>query len=337
MYLNLKILLTGAFGNVGRSTLKELLQRNYEIRIFEIKNKRNRHLARKFSNQVEINWGDLRNPKDVELAVSGCDIVIHVAAIIPPLADKKPKFAEAVNVGGTLNIIEAMEKQPQKPKLIFTSSVAIYGDRTENPLIRPTDPLKPNDDDEYAKQKVKCEELVRNSGLEWVICRLTYIVSVNKLQMDPLMFEMPLNTCIEICDTKDVGFALANAIENNNIWGETLHIAGGERCRISYKEYINEMFDIFGIGRKPLPLEAFNTEGFHCGYMTTDKSQALLQYQRHTLDDYFNEVRKKVVFSHIFTAMIRPVVRKYLLNKSLYYKEFHTALNSLKVSAKHKN
>lgn len=334
MYLNLKILLTGAFGNVGLSTLKELLKRNYDVRVFDIKNKRNSHLAHKFKEQVDIIWGDLRNPRDIEIAVSDCDVIIHVAAIIPPLADKNPKFAEAVNVGGTSNIIEAMKKQPQKPNLIFTSSVAIYGDRTENPLIRITDPLNPNEHDEYAKQKVKCEELIRNSGLKWAICRLTYIVSTNKLQMDPLMFEMPLNTCIEICDTKDVGFALANAVENKEIWGETLHIAGGERCRISYKEYLNEMLDIFGIGRVPLPPEAFSTKGFHCGYMTTDKSQALLRYQRHTLDDYFNEVRKKVVFLHIFTVMFRPVVRKYLLNKSLYYKEFHNVLNSLKLSTK---
>ena len=242
----MKVLLTGAFGNVGLSTLKELIKRNYDVRVFDIKNKRNSRSAKKFKDQVEIIWGDLRNLKDVEIAVYGCDVTIHVAAIIPPLADRKPRFAEAVNVGGTSNIIEAMKKQPQKPKLIFTSSVAIYGDRTKNPLIQPTDRLNPNDDDEYAKQKVKCEELIKNSGLEWVICRLTYIVSINKLQMDPLMFEMPLNTCIEICDTKDVGFALANAVENEEIWSETLHIAGGPRCRISYREYLREMLDIFG-------------------------------------------------------------------------------------------
>ena len=322
MYLKLKVLLTGAFGNVGLSTLKELLRRNYNIRIFDIKNKRNRHLAHKFKNQVEIFWGDLRNPKDVELAVTGCDVIIHVAAIIPPLADRKPKFAEAINVGGTLNVIEAMEKQLQKPKLIFTSSVAIYGDRTKNPLISLNDPVNPNDDDEYAKQKVKCEHLIRNSGLDWAICRLTYIVSVNKLQMDPLMFEMPLNTYIEICDTKDVGCALVNAVESEEIWGETLHIAGGPRCRISYREYLKEMLDIFGIGNEELPTEAFSTRGFHCGFMTTDKSQAFLQYQRHTIDDYFNDVRKKVAVSRFFMTIFRPFARKYLLYKSHYYREY---------------
>ncbi|MFX1280363.1 MAG: NAD-dependent epimerase/dehydratase family protein, partial [Promethearchaeota archaeon] len=248
---------------------------------------------------------------------------IHVAAIIPPLADKKPKFAKAVNVGGTANIIEAMKKQPLNPKLIFTSSVAVYGDRIKEPLIQITDPVNPNDDDEYAKQKVKCEQLIKDSGLDWVICRLTYIVSINKLQMDPLMFEMPLDTCIEICDTKDVGLALVNAVENNEIWGKMIHIAGGERCRISYRAYLNEMLDIFGIGHEFLPEEAFRQDrGFHCGFMTTDKSQALLNYQRYTLEDYFNAVKKKVAISRYFTMMVRPFAQRYLLNKSYYYKQY---------------
>ena len=327
----MKILLTGPFGNVGLSTLKELLKRNYNVRVFDIKNKKNRRISTKFKHQVEIIWGDLRNPKDVEKAVSGYDVVIHVAAIIPPLADKKPKFADSVNVGGTSNIIEAMKNQPLKPKLIFTSSVAIYGDRLRNPLISLTDPLNPNPDDEYAKQKVKCEELIKNSGLEFVICRLTYIVSINKLQLDPLMFEIPLDTCIEICDTKDVGLALTNAIENDEVWGEILHIAGGERCRISYREYLNEMLDIFGIGTNVLPEEAFSTKGFHCGFMTTDKSQSLLNYQRHTIDDYFYEVRKKVAFTRLWMIIFRPFAKKYLLNKSYYYKEYLINLNSPKL------
>ncbi len=323
----MKILLTGAFGNVGLSTLEELISRNHDIRVFDLKTKKNKKLANKYKKDIEVFWGDIRNFEDVENAVSGQDIVIHVAAIIPPLADKKPKFAETINVGGTLNIVKAMENQPQKQKLIFTSSVAVYGDRLENPLITPDDPISPNPDDEYAKQKVKCEEILKNSSLDWVIFRLTYIVSLNKLQMDPLMFEMPLDTSIEICDTKDVGRALSNAVENPDIWGEIMHLAGGERCRISYREYLNEMLSIFGIGYDVLPAEAFSTKGFHCGFMTTTKSQAYLNYQRYTLDEYFNAVRKKVSFSRLFMMMVRPFARRYLLSKSHYYKEFLNNIN----------
>jgi nucleoside-diphosphate-sugar epimerase len=324
---SLKILLTGAFGNVGSSTLKEMLKRNYDIRIFDIKTRRNKRLAFKYKKDVKIFWGDLRNYKDVEKAVSGTDVVIHVAAIIPPLADKKPKFAESVNVEGTENLIKIMESQPKKPKLIFTSSVAVYGDRLENPIITPEDKPNPNPHDEYAKQKLKCEEIIMNSSLEWAIFRLTYIVSLNKLQMDPLMFEMPLDTCVEICETNDVGLALTNAVENKEIWGNIMHIAGGERCRISYREYLNQMLDIFGIGFEELPEEAFSRKGFHCGFMTTNRSQTLLNYQRFTLDDYFNAVKKKVAVSRLFTIMFKPLLQKFLLNKSHYYRDFLRSAN----------
>ncbi|MFX0041221.1 MAG: NAD-dependent epimerase/dehydratase family protein [Promethearchaeota archaeon] len=328
----MKVLLTGAFGNVGLSTLKELLKRNHDIRVFDVRTKRNKRLAYKYKKEIEVVWGDLRDYSLIEKAVSGREVIIHVAAIIPPLADKKPKLAESVNVGGTTNIIEAMENQPKKPKLIFTSSVAVYGDRLENPLINPEDPLNPNSDDEYAKQKIECEELIKKSSLEWAIFRLTYIVSLKKLHLDPLMFEMPLDTCIEICDTNDVGLALTNAIDNEEIWGETMHIAGGKRCRISYREYLYEMLDIFGIGHDFLPEEAFRRDrGFHCGFMTTHKSQALLNYQRYTLDDYFNAVRKKVAFSRYFTMMFKSLAQKLLLNKSHYYREYldHKSIGSL--------
>ena len=333
MLFLVKVLLTGPFGNVGLSTLQELLKRNHDIRVLDIKTKKNRRIAKNYNDQVEIYWGDIRNYKVVEKAVSGRDVIIHTAAIIPPLADKKPKFAYSVNVGGTSNIIEAMQNQPQKPKIIFTSSIAIYGDRLENPLIRPIDPPNPNPNDEYAKQKLSCEEIIRNSRLKWAIFRLTYIVSTNKLQMNPLMFEMPLDTFIEICDTKDVGYALANAVETDEIWGEILHIAGGERCRISYREYLNEMMDIFGIGADFLPEEAFSKKGFHCGFMTTIKSQRLLNYQRHTLDDYFSDVRKKVAVSRLFIMMFRPIARKYLLSKSDYYRKYLNSINFPKMSS----
>jgi hypothetical protein len=92
------------------------------------------------------------------------------------------------------------------------------------------------------------------------------------------------------------------------------------------------MLDIFGIGNNVLPDEAFSTKGFHCGFMTTDKSQSLLNYQRHTIDDYFYDVRKKMAFTRLWTMMFRPFAKKYLLNKSDYYKEYLNNLNSPKIS-----
>jgi len=86
---------------------------------------------------------------------------------------------------------------------------------------------------------------------------------------------------------------------------------------------LKEMLDIFGNGFEELPEETFRRDsGFHCGFMTTDKSQAFLNYQKYTLDDYFNAVRKKVAFSRFFVTMFKPIAQKYLLHKSHYYKEY---------------
>ena len=318
----MKVLLTGAFGNVGLSTLEELIKKGYKVRVFDIKTKDNLRISKKYKGRVEIIWGDIRRQEDVEKAVKGQDVVIHIAAIIPPLADKNPKFAEEVNVGGTLNVIRALEKQSNKSKLIFTSSIAVYGDRRESPLITPMDKPNPNPDDEYAKQKLKCEDLIRQAKVEWVIFRLTYIVSPDKLKMEPLMFRMPLDTYIEICHTKDVGLALSNAVENDEIWGKILHIAGGEKCRITYREYLKKMFELFGLGRDFLPEEAFSKDNFHCGFMSTADSQKLLNYQRYTLDDYFKEVEEKFRFKRCFIRLFKPIIRIYILRKSRYYQEF---------------
>lgn len=315
----MKILLTGAFGNVGLSTLNELIKRDYTVRVFEISTIKNHQLARKYKKKAEIVFGDILNITDTGEAVAGMDVVIHLAAIIPPLADQKPKYSEYINVGGTANIINAIQKQPEKPKLIYTSSIAIYGDRLKSPLIKLTDPPHPNPDDEYAKQKLKCEEIIKCSGLDWAIFRLSYIVSADKLQTDPLMFEMPLKTSLEICHTVDVGLALANAVESKRIWGKIMHIAGGTGCRITYKEYLNEMMGIFGMGSNFLPEEAFSKDKFHCGFMETGSSQKFLDYQKHTLSDYFHEVYKKYRVKRFFVKLFRSVARYRLLKMSPYY------------------
>ena len=145
----MKVLLTGAFGNVGRSTLTELVSRGYEVRTFDLDTLENRKYAQMYKNDphVERFWGNLCNLEDTLKACEGIDVIIHLAAIIPPLADKKPELAETVNVGGTQNIVTAIKAQPQPLRLIFTSSISVYGDRVQTPFIRVDDPLNPNEDE----------------------------------------------------------------------------------------------------------------------------------------------------------------------------------------------
>lgn len=112
------------------------------------------------------------------------------------MADKLPDLAEKVNVSGTMNLIKALQKKSPSAFLLYSSSISIYGDRIETPYIKVTDELKPSFGDEYAKTKIKAEEIIKKSNLNWSIYRFAAIMSPLNIKLDPLLFHMPLKTSL---------------------------------------------------------------------------------------------------------------------------------------------
>jgi len=213
----MKVLLTGAFGNIGSSTLNELLDRGHQVRCFDVKTRENMKAARKIKGKAEVFWGDLRSSEDVNEAVRGQEAVVHLAFVIPTLSstgvssEDNPEWAREINVGGTKRILEAMRAQPSPPKILFSSSLHIYGRTNDQPPPRlVTDPPKPIE--HYAKHKVECEQLIRDSDLTWSIFRLGAALPV-RLVVDPGMFDVPLDNRIEFVHTKDVGLAIAKCTQ----------------------------------------------------------------------------------------------------------------------------
>lgn len=135
----MKVLLTGAFGNIGQHTLNFLVELGYEVRVFDIKTKDNIKTSKAYldvpwiERRLEVRWGDIRNVDDISNAVEGVSAIIHLAAIIPPASEKNPELARAVNVEGTHNLVNAAKNLDPLPKLIFTSSVSVYGPRPNSP------------------------------------------------------------------------------------------------------------------------------------------------------------------------------------------------------------
>jgi len=172
-----RVLLTGAFGNVGRSAARELLRQGYVVRCFDLKSKANQKAADKLAGQIEVRWGDVRHLDDVQAAVMDQDVVIHLVAIIPPLSEIHPDWSRQINVGGTRNVITAMQSLAQSPKLIYTSSVALLGrDQNRPPPRTVADPIQITG--HYPSHKAGCEEMVRASGLRWAIFRLGAVVPI---------------------------------------------------------------------------------------------------------------------------------------------------------------
>lgn len=130
----LSILLTGASGSVGIEVLRQLqLSGKYRITAFELRTSVSVKALSVFRDAVEIIYGDITIAEDVESASKGKDVVIHLAALIPPVADEKPELAYRVNVGGTANLIQTLEEHSPKAFLLYSSSVSIYGDRVAEP------------------------------------------------------------------------------------------------------------------------------------------------------------------------------------------------------------
>ena len=316
----MKVLLTGAFGNVGTSTLKELIHQGYTVRCFDLRTPANVRVARKFKGQVEVMWGDLRRPKDVARAVRDQEVVVHLAFIIPKLSatgvesEERPDWAREINVGGTRNLLEAMEALPQSPKIIFASSYHVYGQTQDQPPPRTVaDPVQPTE--HYAQHKIECEGMIQASGLEWAILRLSAALPL-AMQLDPGMFDVPLSNRMEFVHTRDVGLAIANAISSQDVWGKVLLIGGGPRCQYTYREIAGQVLDAMGVGM--LPQEAFGSTPFATDWVDTTESQRLLNYQRRDLGHYVREMRARLGCRRHLIQLFRPIVRHWLLSKSPY-------------------
>jgi len=320
-----KVLLTGAFGNIGTSTLEELVKQGHTVRCFDLKTRANERTARRFTKRfqkrVEVMWGDLRCPEDIAAAVHGQEVVVHLAFIIPKMSatgiesEARPDWAREVNVGGTQNLINAMKALARPPKIIFASSYHIYG-RTQDQLPPRTvsDPLHPIE--HYSRHKVECEHRVKASGLEWTILRLSATLPL-ALKLDPGMFDVPLDNRMEYVHTRDVGLAMANAVSSEDVWGKILLIGGGPRCQYYYREIAQRILNAVGVGM--LPEEAFSSTPFCTDWVDTTESQRLLNYQRHDLEDYIREMVTMLGYRRYFIRAFRPIVRYHLLKKSPYF------------------
>ena len=320
----MKILLTGAFGNIGQATLEALLKRGHHVRCFDVPTKQNKAAAQQErQSSVEIQWGDLRNLDDVRAAVVDRDVVIHLAFVLPTLSatgvnsEEDPAWAYEINVGGARNLIRAMKEQLSAPRLLFTSSLHVFG-QTQHlpPPRRATDEVAPAE--HYSRHKVQVERLVREAGLTWTILRLGAAMPI-KMIFDPAMFEVPLDNRIEFVHRLDVARAIANALETDEVWENLWLIGGGPRNQYLYRDLASRILDAMGVGM--LPDAAFSTTPYPTDWLDTTESQRVLNFQQLTLDDYVAEMRSRLGWRRILVRFFRPMVRAWLLSQSSYYRQ----------------
>jgi NAD dependent epimerase/dehydratase len=155
------VLVTGAAGFIGSHLTEELVREGASVRAFVRYNSRNDYGWLEVADQrlvaeAEIFRGDLGNPEAARRATSGCDVVLHLGALIPiPYSYQHPREFVTANIEGTINVLEAV-RDAGVSRMVHTSTSEVYG----TPLRVPIDeshPLHPQSP--YAATKVGADQL----------------------------------------------------------------------------------------------------------------------------------------------------------------------------------
>jgi NAD dependent epimerase/dehydratase len=172
-----KFLVTGSGGFIGSHVVERLVEAGAVVRAFVRYNSRSDYgrlqaLAPAVLAEVDVYPGDLTNPEAVAGAMSGCDAVLHLGALIPiPYSYRHPREFVSANVEGTLNVLEAARRLDVE-RVVHVSTSEVYGTAQQVPIAE-THPLHPQSP--YAASKVAADQLVlsyfRSFSLPVVVAR----------------------------------------------------------------------------------------------------------------------------------------------------------------------
>ena len=129
----MKFLVTGGAGFIGSNIVGALLERGHSVRVLDNFSTGRRENIIEFKNDIELIEGDIRSYHIVKQAVKDIEVIFHEAALPSvPRSINDPITSNEVNVGGTLNILDAA-KDARVRRVVFASSSSIYGDSPELP------------------------------------------------------------------------------------------------------------------------------------------------------------------------------------------------------------
>ncbi|KAK8898027.1 hypothetical protein M9Y10_000277 [Tritrichomonas musculus] len=314
------VFITGATGVMGKATLDEFVQHlnEFQIKLLVRPSKQNKKMMAKYLSKyneeksIEIIWGDLSNYNDVLRGVKGSDYVLHIGGLVSPRADTLPYLTQKINIGSAQNIVKAVLAQPNRNeiKVCYIGSVAETGNRNY-PIHwgRTGDPIKVSIYDHYGLSKVLAERVFVESGIRnWVVMRQSGILHPGLFNnMDPIIFNVPMNDVLEWCTVEDSGRLMLNLVKKDNdkelpkeFWNRFYNIGSGENYRLTNYEFENLIFENIGLGKIDNSFKPnwFSSKNFHGHYyIDSDLLENYLKFRENVPTiEYFQRMIKKVDF-----------------------------------------
>ena len=285
----MKILVTGGAGFIGTNLAEYFLKKGSSVLVMDDLSRHgtehNLDYLRSLNGNFEFLESDIRDFAACELAVRNCDLVYHLAAQVAVTTSVTcPRHDFEVNLLGTLNLLEAIRRQPIRPFLVFTSTNKVYGEMKDiaihernnrweyatlpygNPESTPLDFYSP-----YGCSKGGADQYIldyaRIYGLDTTVFRMSCIYGPRQMGCEDqgwvafFLIQAALEQGItlfgdgkqirDVLFVNDLVDALVKAYENRDITrGQAYNIGGGPERTLSLLELISMIIERF---HQPLP------------------------------------------------------------------------------------
>lgn len=185
MARNMKVLVTGGAGFIGRHVVEMLRSEGSEVVIFDSLVTGSRANVPDSAFFIE---GDIRDAAAVASAMKGVTHVVHLAALVSvPQSIENPPLTEEVNVEGTKNIFVAA-KAAGTTRIVYASSAAVYGNepsvpKREDSLVVPESP--------YAESKAKNDQFAATQDIPAMGLRFFNVYGPGQLGNHPYASVVP--------------------------------------------------------------------------------------------------------------------------------------------------
>ncbi|MCX5849209.1 MAG: NAD(P)H-binding protein [Deltaproteobacteria bacterium] len=225
-----KIFITGGTGNIGRALIRELLAYGHEVRVLQ----RKTDLESKEPGITSV-AGDILKPESYTQALKGTDVVIHAAGLTH--TNDIPEYFR-INTAATFDLIKACESNSVK-RFIFISTRAIS-----------------EQGGGYSISKLKAEEHVRFSSLNWVILRLSEVYGspgregvnmiINTAQIFPFVPVIG-DGSYTLCPVyKDDAVCAISSMVDRQELKHKIYLIGGPET-FTYRKFVDEVLHIYGL------------------------------------------------------------------------------------------
>lgn len=221
----MKVAVTGGTGFVGRNLVNRLIENNHEVTVLTHRQSGDNL----FNGKIHLVAGSIDKTHEIVPAFQGVSVVFHLVGII---AETKTKTFDKTVSQGTKNVIAACREADVK-KIIYLSALGTSADAGSN----------------YFRTKYEAEEAIKDSGLNWTMCRSSIIYGIGDGFLTLISKLIKLSPIVPIFGDgqyrmqpvyiDDLTKCLMESAENPEADRQTIDIGGPEQ--LEYETIINQI------------------------------------------------------------------------------------------------